>query len=159
MHRLLRGELSPAEAPPALGYIAGLVQRVQEPPQPEELERVAVVVAAMSGAIRSSIAPTARPPRHHGRRRHLIVSASIVVALAGAGTAAAATETLPDPVQSFVSDLFDRVGVSVPRGGAPNVPQPEPPTPGQSGTTPGQSGTTPGSPPIEPRGQADRPTP
>ncbi|MDP1792749.1 MAG: hypothetical protein Q8K63_01320, partial [Acidimicrobiales bacterium] len=76
--------------------------------------------AAMAGAVDSGRLLPHTPP---SRRHHMIgkVITAKAAAIAGAfiltsGVAAAATGTLPDPVQDVASDAADVVGVNIPEG-------------------------------------------
>jgi hypothetical protein len=106
--RLLDGALEGDDAPPDLAGVAHVLAAARRSPQPDELAGESTA----REAFRSSL-PTAGASVRRRRGRPLAVAIAAAVAL-GATAAAAATGNLPDPAQNTVSDVLDRVGVSVP---------------------------------------------
>ncbi len=148
--RLLQGLVHPDDAPPGYGSAAGLLAAAaQLHLATVDEEAAATTVSAMVEAIRDG----ASTPQTHRRRSMLgkllagkALAALGVVALTATG-AAAATGTLPDPVQGAVAGAVSHVGVNLP----------DPGTHGQSAdhrqdgvhrptTDPGQSGDDHGQP-------------
>ena len=117
----LTGGLAPADAPPAYAPVAALLAEARRvvastaPPMPAGL------LSGMAAQL-AAAAPTPSPRTEPPRRRHMLsklVPVKIGALAAGAvlaagGVAAAATGSLPAPVQDAVSSAADTVGVSVP---------------------------------------------
>jgi hypothetical protein len=119
--RLLAGELPPLDAPPGYAPVATLLRAAAAPPRatelaPEDAARRAFVTAR----------PAAAPPRRRRSTRLAVLVVAGVLCLGG--VAAAATGTLPDPVQAAAHTALQSVGVSVPapHSGA-SVAKPAPP--------------------------------
>ena len=102
--RLLAGDLAPADAPPGYAAVATVLQAAAAPPRPAELDGEDAARAAFRRV-------GAAPRRGHPARVAVLVAAGV---LCLGGVAAAATGTLPRPVQSAAHDAFGSVGVSVP---------------------------------------------
>lgn len=109
---------------------------LEEPPSPEVAERhLAAIVAAAGEASHAApaVAPpdrtTARPWGLRVRRVLGLTAAKVAIgvgaAAAATGTGLAATGNLPDPAQQVISDVAERVGISIPEP-APPVPAPLP---------------------------------
>ena len=105
--RLLSGELPPLDAPPGYATVATLLRAAAAPARATEL-------AGEDAARRAfvTVRAAAPPPRHRRPTRLAVLVAAGVLCLGG--VAAAATGTLPDPVQSAAHTALQSVGVSVP---------------------------------------------
>ena len=115
--RLLSGQVAPEDAPPGYRLIADAVQKVGGSSSVTDAARETATVAAVVEALRSN-----RHVRQPVRRRSMLaqllsakVAAIAAATLLGATAAAAATNTLPDPAQTVVSDAASHVGVSIPK--------------------------------------------
>jgi hypothetical protein len=113
---LLSGLVAPLDAPPGYASIAEAVQRVATSPRPNEPVREAATIAAVVRESRSHN-HLRRPVRTKSvRGRVLGVKAAVLAGtmVFGATAAAAATNTLPVPVQRAISEAAAHVGVSIP---------------------------------------------
>jgi hypothetical protein len=153
VERLLRGELSPAQAPPGYAEVAALLAATTATPSPRELSGQAAALAELRSVTRRRRAAgsrrSARPPR---RRRAGLAAVVLVGAVVTGGVAAAATGRLPAPVRDAARSILAPVDDRTP-----------PAPPGSSGSPPGQAATggpmstdPQGSPPsgTTPRGPA-----
>ncbi len=115
--RLLAGKLAPEDAPPGYQAIAQAVQTAAGTSPAIETTRDAATVAVVVEALRSS----AKPPLRARRKSMLAqllsakVAAIAAVTVLGATAAAAATNTLPAPAQTAVSDAASHVGLAIPK--------------------------------------------
>jgi hypothetical protein len=112
--RMLGGAVHPDDAPPGYGSVVGLLATAAaRPPLGEDAG--GATIAAMVEAIRDAT-PVATPKRRPVLAKLLAGKAIAAVAVLGlsATGAAAATGTLPDPVQGVVSDAVSHVGVEIP---------------------------------------------
>ena len=105
--RLLAGGLASADAPPGYAAVATVLRAAAAPPRAAELSGEDAARAAFTAARHVEPAPR----RRHPARVAVLVAAGV---LCLGGVAAAATGTLPRPVQSAAHDAFGSVGVSVP---------------------------------------------
>ncbi|HEV7862253.1 MAG TPA: hypothetical protein VGR20_06110 [Acidimicrobiia bacterium] len=113
--RMLQGLVHPDDAPPGFAPVAGLLASAAQMPAVDE-EAGATTISAMVEAIRSTT--TAPEPL---RRRSMIgklfagkaLAAMATVALTATG-AAAATGTLPTPVQGAVAGAVSHIGIDLP---------------------------------------------
>jgi hypothetical protein len=115
--RMLQGLVHPDDAPPGYGAAAGLLVSAARGPLATVNEEVAATtVTAMVEAIRTS-ASTPQTQRRKSMLSKLLAGKALaaigVVALTASG-AAAATGSLPDPVQSAVAGAVSHVGVDLP---------------------------------------------
>jgi hypothetical protein len=115
--RLLSGQVAPQDAPPGYGLVAEAVQTAAGPGPGTDAGRETATVAAVVEALRSS-----RPAHLPVRRRSMlgrVLSAKVAAIAAamvfGATAAAAATNTLPEPAQTAISDAGSHVGLSIPK--------------------------------------------
>jgi hypothetical protein len=115
--RLLQGLVHPDDAPPGYGAVAGLLSSAAQLPLAQiDEDAAATTVSAMVEVIR-----TAGPIPQTSRRKSMIgkllagkaLAALAVVGLTATG-AAAATGSLPDPVQGAVAGAVSHVGVDIP---------------------------------------------
>ena len=111
--RLLSGAVSAADAPPGYGAVASVLAAAASPgPVPEmDFEELARVVRRT--ADRTGPSPTRRSPML-GKLLTMKAAAAAGVILIGASGAAAATGTLPGPVQGVAHSTLANVGVDVP---------------------------------------------
>jgi hypothetical protein len=113
--RLLQGLVHPDDAPPGYGSVARLLNAAG-PLAPVDEDAAANTVSAMVEVIRAS-----DPVPETSRRKSMIgkllagkaVAAIAVVGLTASG-AAAASGSLPDPVQNAVAGAVSHVGVDIP---------------------------------------------
>jgi hypothetical protein len=117
--RLLAGELADDDAPPAYSAVARVLAAAAGPAGPDELAGEHEAKAAYARRV-ADTAPTVS-------FRRLAVAGSAVLLLAS-GTAGAATGALPGRLQNAVSDVLERVGISVPDGGPSSAPGTAPPS-------------------------------
>jgi len=113
--RLLSGQIAVEDAPPEFRAIAQGVQDAR-PSTGVDPARESVTVAAMVEALRSG-SPSAMPVRTKRMRARGLsakVAAIATVGVLGVTAAAAATNTLPGPAQSALSDAASHVGLSIP---------------------------------------------
>lgn len=114
---VLRGAVSPDDAPPELRHVAALVDVCRRGAEGDELEGAELSVAAFAAAaVRSVGGPNDIQRRSMFKKltsaRMLAIAAPVV--LLGAGSAAAASDALPAPAQSAVSTALAHLDVSVP---------------------------------------------
>jgi hypothetical protein len=117
--RLLAGELADDDAPPAYSVVARVLAAAAGPAGPDELAGEHEAKAAYARGV-ADPAPTVSLRR--------LAVAGIAVLLLASGTAGAATGALPGRLQNAVSDVLERVGISVPDGGASLAPGTAPPS-------------------------------
>jgi hypothetical protein len=125
VERLLTGELSPAQAPPAYAEVAALLAAMAAPPSPEELSGQAATLAELRKTTRPGRAAAGtrratRPPR----RRLGLAAVVLAGALATGGAAAAATGHIPAPVREAARGILAPLG-----DGTPPAPPAEPGSP------------------------------
>jgi hypothetical protein len=114
--RMLQGLVHPDDAPPGYASVAGiLTSAAQFPPLAEDAGTA--TICAMVEEIRSGAAPTPENSRRRSMLGKLFAGKALVamatVALTATG-AAAATGSLPAPVQDAVSEAVSHVGVDLP---------------------------------------------
>lgn len=118
--RLLQGLVHPDDAPPGYASVADLLSRAAQP-SPLREDAGAATIAAMVEAIRSSApAPVATPSRNKRSLLGKVFAGKALVAMGlvlTAGGAAAATGSLPGPVQGAVAEAVSHVGVDLPGNG------------------------------------------
>jgi len=114
--RMLQGLVHADDAPPGYGALAGLLATAARPAAVDE-DAAAATVSAMVEAIRKG-APVPQTSRRKSMLTKLLAGKALavvgVVALTASG-AAAATGSLPTPVQSAVSGAASHVGVDLPK--------------------------------------------
>jgi hypothetical protein len=114
--RMLQGLVHPDDAPPGYSSVAGLLaSAAQLPPLAEDAGTA--TISAMVEVIRTGAVPTPETSRRRSMLGKLFAGKALVamatVALTATG-AAAATGTLPAPVQDAVSEAVSHVGVDLP---------------------------------------------
>jgi hypothetical protein len=116
--RILQGIVHPDDAPPGYASVAGLLASAAQPAAVDE-DAAAATISAMVGAIRGS-ASTPQVLRRKSMLKKLLAGKALaavgIVALTASG-AAAATGSLPDPVQSVIAGAVSHVGVDLPQPG------------------------------------------
>lgn len=114
---LLAGLIGPDEAPPALREVARLVQAARSPATSDELAGGELLAAQVAAVVRQAPLPgrNASPWRRRVVRLASVKVAGVAAAiLLGGGVAAAATGSLPAPVQRVVARSLHHIGVSIP---------------------------------------------
>jgi hypothetical protein len=114
---IVSGAADRSSLPPELERIARLVDLARSPASQEEVAGEAAMVGAFLEAAAIARAPVQlhdQRPRSAKRRTAKVVAALAFVALTGTA-AAAATNHLPESVQTAVSDAGDHVGVHLPK--------------------------------------------
>lgn len=148
---LFGGQAGPETIPSEYRPVAALLEAVRGPAVESELASEADVVGAAVAAVRATLPVTplhdpARPARPARRRRipgRLTAAAAAGAVILGGTAAAAATDSLPGPAQTAVSDALSHVGISVPKPNG-HANKHALASPGHSGTAPGHSGSAPG---------------
>jgi hypothetical protein len=143
VERLLGGTLAPDDTPPELRQVAALVGAARRGPEGTELEGAGLAAATFAAACVQGAGAL------HPRRRPMIsklASAKLLaiaapVALLGAGTAAAATNSLPAPAQAAASRVLAHLDVSVPNPDSASNPKTDQGT--ANGKGPDASATSP----------------
>jgi hypothetical protein len=121
--RLLAGMVDPDDAPPGYAGLARTLGQARGPVEAGELSGRELIVAAVTAAVADVSPPitVSTSPRRKSMFTRLfgtkLAAATLTTALLASG-AAAATGSLPGPVQDVVSDVADRVRVALPVGDA-----------------------------------------
>jgi hypothetical protein len=120
--RLLAGMVDPDDAPPGYTGLARALGQARGPVEAGDLAGRELIVAAVTAAVADASPPTISTlPRRKSMLAKMfgtkLAAATLTTALLATG-AAAATGSLPGPVQDAVSDVADRVGVTLPVGDA-----------------------------------------
>ncbi|HZN13138.1 MAG TPA: hypothetical protein VFB78_02630 [Acidimicrobiales bacterium] len=123
--RLLSGTVTPDDAPPGLSGVAAALAAAAEPVP--TAGPGAPLLAAMVSAIETPARPTPTPRRNPVLAKVLSTKVAITAAVLvlGVGSAAAATNNLPDAAQDGVSRAVSHVGIDLPRASDDN-PSPHP---------------------------------
>lgn len=120
--RLLAGSLLPDDAPPGYAQVAALITAARGSGDTTGMASRQAAVSAMTAVIASRSGTSSSPRRRESRRMFskLLTLKALGVALPAvaltAGSAAAATGSLPTPAQSAVSSALSNVGIHVPNG-------------------------------------------
>jgi hypothetical protein len=113
--RILQGIVHPDDAPPGYASVARLLASAARPAAIDE-DAAAATVSAMVEMIRGA-ASTPQTQRRKSMLKKLLAGKALaaigIVALTASG-AAAATGSLPDPVQGVVAGAVSHVGVDIP---------------------------------------------
>ncbi len=114
--RLLSGGLSPDDAPPGYVGVAHVLGAAATGLGADGSARDAATVAAMQAAALGHLTPTTI---HKGKRMNskaltMKAAAASAAVLLGAGTAAAATDSLPQGAQNAAAMVLAKVGITVP---------------------------------------------
>jgi hypothetical protein len=158
VERLLAGDLSPSQAPPAYAQVAALLAAAAAKPTPDELAGRSEVLAELRAATRTrrAGAHTRRAVRPRRRRWAGLAAVALVGALVTGGAAAAASGNLPGPVghaaRSILGAIGGDPGTATP---TPTDPQPVPAASGPASAGPkGPRSTGSTAPGSAPRGAA-----
>ncbi|MHB8438419.1 MAG: hypothetical protein ACYDD4_04570 [Acidimicrobiales bacterium] len=116
--RLLSGAVSPDDAPPGYVGVAHLLGAAGTGLGAGELAREVATVAAMQAAVLGHLTPTTinRGKKMISKILTVKAAAASVAVLMGAGSAAAATGSLPSGVQNAAATVLAQVGITVPNG-------------------------------------------
>jgi len=135
LEALLSGRVAPEDAPPGLQRAAALIRAAKGPAAANELAGEHVLVPAVAKAVgvrpRLSSRPLARRPKMITKLLSAKAAAVAAAVVLSGGVAAAATGSLPAPVQSALSQGLSHVGISLPdpsahgHGRGPSLPGPE----------------------------------
>jgi hypothetical protein len=114
--RLLDGTVAPADAPPGFGPVADLLDAARGGVTPPAADLGALASAARAGAGGAVDPDSPTPGRPPVLAKFLTLKAAAVagVVLLGATSAAAATGSLPGPLQRTAHSTLSKVGVDVP---------------------------------------------
>ena len=118
--RLLAGEVEPDDAPPGYSEVARVLQAAVRARHGDELAHEASHVAIAMELVRQpspASTPSDRRSRKMSRMHHLKVGGLVVVGALVGSTGLAAAGVLPDAAQDAVSNVFDRVGITIPASG------------------------------------------
>jgi len=113
VERLLAGDLSPSQAPPAYAQVAALLAAAAAEPTPDELAGRPEVLAELRAATRTPRrggAHTRRAVRPRRRRWAGLAAVALVGALVTGGAAAAASGHLPGPVGDVTRSILGTIG-------------------------------------------------
>jgi hypothetical protein len=112
VERLLAGDLSPSQAPPAYAQVAALLAAAAAKPTPDELAGRPEVLAELRAATRTrrAGAHTRRAVRPRRRRWAGLAAVALVGALVTGGAAAAASGNLPGPVGHAARSILGTIG-------------------------------------------------
>lgn len=125
---VLRGAVSPDDAPPELRHVAALVEIARRGPEGDELTGADLAAAGFAAAVAGSAGSPAHPRRRPMFKKLTparLLAIAAPVALLGAGSAAAASNSLPAPAQSAVSSALSHLDVSVPNPDAHGTDTPD----------------------------------
>jgi hypothetical protein len=119
LDRLLAGGVDPDDAPPGYSEVARVVQAVVTEGDHELVHEVAHVALATEMLKRRSPASTPSDGRSRkmSRIHRLKVGGLVVVGALAGSTGLAAAGVLPDAAQDAVSNVFNRVGITIPASG------------------------------------------
>jgi hypothetical protein len=116
--RLLAGEVEPDDAPPGYSEVARVLQAAAGARHGDELAYEASHVAIAMELVRQPAStPFNRRSQKMSRIHRLKVGGLIVVGALVGSTGLAAAGVLPDAAQDAVSNVFDRVGITIPASG------------------------------------------
>jgi hypothetical protein len=144
VERLLAGDLSPSQVPPAYAQVAALLAATTAEPTPEELAGQSAALAelrAVTWTPRRAAAHTRRAARPPRRRWAGLAAVALVGALVTGGVAVAATGNLPGPVRNVARSI---VGAGAMDGAEPATPTQPDSQPTPAASSPGSAGTTAG---------------
>jgi hypothetical protein len=118
--RLLAGEVEPDDAPPGYSEVARVLQAAALARYGDERAHEASHVAIAMELVRHpspASTPSDRRSRKMSRIHRLKVGGLVVVGALVGSTGLAAAGVLPDAAQDAVSNVFDRVGITIPASG------------------------------------------
>jgi hypothetical protein len=152
VERLLRGELSPAEAPPGYAEVVELLAAAAAPPSPGEVASQAAALAELRALTRPQRVASARRAARPRRRRTGLAIVVVAGALVTGGVAGATTGHLPGPVRDAARTILNPLGDGTP---APPTRPDSPPDPATTGG-PASAGATTGPKGPQSTGTNDR---
>ena len=118
--RLLAGEIEPDDAPPGYSEVARVLQAAAAARPSDELVHEASHVAIAMELVRQAAStPSDRRSRKMSRIGRLKVGGLVVVGALVGSTGLAVAGVLPDAAQDAVSNVFDKVGITIPASGDP----------------------------------------
>ena len=112
VERLLRGAVSPDDAPPGYGGVATLLDAARTEARTAPAARAEDTIAAMVAAAGRAPAIAVVPRRRSVRAKVATAASAGVLALSGVTAAGA----LPNAAQQHVSTVLAKVGIDVPEG-------------------------------------------
>jgi hypothetical protein len=115
--RLLAGAVNPDDAPPGYVEVSRLLGAARDVGAHPVTTRDEPTVLAMSAALAEHLAPAPAEKRGTSMLTKMLslkAAAAASAVLLGAGTAAAATGSLPNSAQTTASDVLHEIGISVP---------------------------------------------
>jgi hypothetical protein len=118
--RLLAGEVEPDDAPPGYSEVARVLQAAVRARQGDELVHEGSHVAIAMELVKQpspASTPSDRRSRKMSRIHRLRVGGLVIVGALVGSTGLAAAGALPDAAQDAVSNVFDRVGITIPASG------------------------------------------
>jgi hypothetical protein len=116
--RLLAGDVEPDDAPPGYSEVARVLQAAVGARHGDELAHQASHVAIAMELVRQPAStPSDRRSRKMSRIHRLKVGGLVVVGALVGSTGLAAAGVLPDAAQDAVSNVFDKVGITIPASG------------------------------------------
>jgi hypothetical protein len=116
--RLLAGEVEPDDAPPGYSEVARVLQAAVGARDGDELaHETSHVAIAMELVGQPASTPDDRRSRKMSRIHRLKVGGLVVVGVLVGSTGLAAAGVLPDAAQDAVSNVFARVGITIPASG------------------------------------------
>jgi hypothetical protein len=116
--RLLAGEVEPDDAPPGYSEVARVLRAAVGARDGDELAHEASHVAIAMELVRQPAStPSDRRSRKMSRIHRLKVGGLVVVGALVGSTGLAAAGVLPDAAQDAVSNVFDKVGITIPASG------------------------------------------
>jgi hypothetical protein len=120
LDRLLAGGIDPDDAPPGYSEVARVLQAVVTVGDHDELGQEATHVALAMELVKqrsSASTPSDRRSRTMLRSSRMKVGGLVVVGALVGSTGLAAAGVLPDAAQDAVSNVLDRVGITIPASG------------------------------------------
>ncbi|MEY2570568.1 MAG: hypothetical protein QOE63_918 [Acidimicrobiaceae bacterium] len=111
---ILDGDPLTADAPAHYQRVVELVQAARQTPAQVETVGDISVIAVITATVREPSATPKQSPRRSRAASRVGVLLVGAIVLGGTGAAAAATNHLPDAVQSFVSSTAGHLGIDVP---------------------------------------------
>jgi hypothetical protein len=115
--RLLAGDVEPDDAPPGYSKVARVLQAATARHGDELAHEASHVAIAMELVRQPASTPSDRRSRKMSRIHRLKVGGLVVVGALVGSTGLAAAGVLPDAAQDAVSNVFDRVGITIPASG------------------------------------------
>jgi hypothetical protein len=112
--RLLAGDVEPDDAPPGYSEVARVLQAAGARDGDELAQEASHVAIAMELVRQPASTPSDRRSRKMSSIHRLKVGGLVVVGALVGSTGLAVAGVLPDAAQDAVSNVFDRVGITIP---------------------------------------------